>query len=244
MNSPTVHPAPKVEQSGSVRIITFTGEGVRDVENTIARELEGNLAGLAECQLLLDFTKVETLSRVELETLIRLHKQLKDGGGRLTLFNLSIEVFGILWAEKIERRMGVCREQANKAIPLPDNATLPTDLAWKETAMSSVARTPPKAEQSDGVKIIRFTAGQNRDVENVIAKELEGLTDGLGKSHLLLDFTNVEYITSVELGTLIGLHKRMKATGGRLTLFNLNLQVFEVFAVTRLDTLLGICREA
>ena len=62
-------------------------------------------------------------------------------------------------------------------------------------------------------------------------------------SHLLLDFTNVEYLSSVELGTLITLHKRVKAFGGRLTLFNLNAQVYEVFTVTHLQTVLGICRE-
>jgi anti-sigma B factor antagonist len=108
--------------------------------------------------------------------------------------------------------------------------------------MSSETRTPPKVEQQGGVKIITFTRGRLRDVENVIATELQGRTDELGECHLLLDFTNVEFITSVELGTLINLHQRMKESGGRLTLFNLNLEVFEVFAVTRLDTLLGICR--
>ena len=109
--------------------------------------------------------------------------------------------------------------------------------------MSSITRSPPKVEKRGGVKIITFTGGQARDVENVIATELDGLTEKLGQCHLLLDFTNVETITSVELGTLITLHKNLQATGGRLTLFNLNLQVFEVFAVTRLEGLLGICRE-
>ena len=109
--------------------------------------------------------------------------------------------------------------------------------------MSSISRSPPKVEKRAGVKIITFTTGQKRDVEDVIATELDGHTDGLGECHLLLDFTNVEFITSVELGTLIGLHKRMKASGGWLTLFNLNPEVFEVFAVTRLDNLIEICRE-
>jgi anti-anti-sigma factor len=108
--------------------------------------------------------------------------------------------------------------------------------------MSSPTRTAAKTERIGNVKIITFTAGQLRDVDNVIATELGCLTDELGECHLLLDFTNVDFITSVELGTLVSLHKKMKASGGRLTLFNLNLQVFEVFAVTRLETLLGICR--
>jgi len=109
------------------------------------------------------------------------------------------------------------------------------------TVVSSAARLPPKTEQTGTVKIITFTAGQVRQ-ENVIATELDGLTDNLADCHLLLDFTNVEYITSVELETLLSLHKKMEASGGRLTLFNLNFQVFEVFTVAHLENLMGICR--
>ena len=108
--------------------------------------------------------------------------------------------------------------------------------------MSPSTRLPPKVEQHGGVKIITFTAGQSRDVGNVISEELDGLTDNMGECHLLLDFTNVEYITSVELGTLISLQKKLKGSGGRLTLFNLDFRVFEVFTVTHLQTLLSICR--
>jgi carbon storage regulator CsrA len=115
------------------------------------------------------------------------------------------------------------------------------DHAPQFTTVTAATRLQPKTEQAGTVKIITFTAGQVR-LENVIATELEGLTDDLGECHLLLDFTNVEYVTSVELGTLVSLHKKMKASGGRLTLFNLNPQVFEVFLVTHLETLIGICR--
>jgi anti-anti-sigma factor len=102
---------------------------------------------------------------------------------------------------------------------------------------------PPKVEKSGNVKIITFTGDEVRDVENILAGELQGNMEDLAECHLLLDFTHVEYLTSVELGTLISLHKRVKASGGRLTLFNLNAQVYEVFTVTHLQTLLGICRE-
>jgi anti-sigma B factor antagonist len=101
----------------------------------------------------------------------------------------------------------------------------------------------PKVEQSDNVRVITFTADKVRDVENMLARELEGRTDRLGACHLLLDFTNVECLNSLELGTLITLHKRMKAAGGRLTLFNLNAQVYELFTITHLQTVMGICRE-
>ncbi len=105
------------------------------------------------------------------------------------------------------------------------------------------AHTSPKVEQSDNVRVITFTADKVRDVENMLARELEGRTDRLGACHLLLDFTNVEYLNSLELGTLITLHKRMKAAGGQLTLFNLDAQVYEIFTTTHLQTVMGICRE-
>jgi len=116
-------------------------------------------------------------------------------------------------------------------------------LLFLETDLSNNNHLPPKVEKSGNVKIVTFTGDEVRDVDNVLAKELKGHTEDLTQCHLLLDFTHVEYLGSAELGTLITLHKRMKASGGRLTLFNLNAQVYEVFTVTRLQTLLGICRE-
>jgi anti-sigma B factor antagonist len=101
----------------------------------------------------------------------------------------------------------------------------------------------PKVEKSGNVTIITLTSGASGEVGNRIASELEGRTEGLGQTHLPLDFSNVERINSEELGTLVGLHQRVKALGGRLTLFNLSADIYEVFAVTHLQTLLGICRE-
>jgi anti-anti-sigma factor len=107
----------------------------------------------------------------------------------------------------------------------------------------SVPLLSPKVERSGGTIIITFAADAIRNVENVIARELEGLTAGTSERHLLLDFSHVDYLNSVELGTLITMHKQARAAGGRLTLFNLSAQLFKLFSVTRLDTLLEICRE-
>jgi anti-anti-sigma factor len=100
----------------------------------------------------------------------------------------------------------------------------------------------PKVEYHGNVRIITFTPGGPERFGDVLGGKLQGLTEELGLCHLLLDFSCIERITSVELGTLVNLHKQLKSSGGRLTLFNLNLSVFEVFAVTRLETLIDICR--
>jgi len=102
----------------------------------------------------------------------------------------------------------------------------------------------PKIEQAGNVRILTFAADRIRDdIETMIADDLKGRSGDLSETHVLLDFTNVEFISSLELATLINLHRRVKTAGGRLSLFNLSPSVFEVFAVTRLEQLFSICRE-
>lgn len=102
---------------------------------------------------------------------------------------------------------------------------------------------PPKVERCGNITVITFTRDAIRDVENVIARELEVLPVETGVQHLLLDFANVTRLSSVELGTLVTLHKRVEAAGGCLILFNLSAPIFGLFTLTRLNTLLRICRE-
>jgi anti-anti-sigma factor len=79
-------------------------------------------------------------------------------------------------------------------------------------------------------------AGGQTGLADRLAGELAGLTAG----NLLLDFSRVEWLASVELGTLVGFYKRLTAAGGRLALCNLTERVAEVLVVTRLDTLLEV----
>ena len=101
----------------------------------------------------------------------------------------------------------------------------------------------PKVERNGNVTVITFTGRRNRGVGNALASELEGRSDGLYECHLLLDFVNMEFITGVDLGTLITLHKKTRASGKQLILFNLNAEIYEVFSITKLDTLFEILRE-
>jgi anti-anti-sigma factor len=116
-------------------------------------------------------------------------------------------------------------------------------VATVEGERTSEPRLPPKVESRGNVTVLTFTA-HKRDLEDMLGSELHGRTDGLGGSHLLLDFANVKSLGSLELGTLVSLHKKLRAAAGRLTLFNVSPEVYEVFEVTRLHTLLTICREA
>ena len=109
--------------------------------------------------------------------------------------------------------------------------------------MNQTIPSPSKMERNGKLRILTFEGGPIRDIENRLARDLEGQTDSLADCHLLLDFTRVESVGSAELGTIVSLHKKVSAGGGRLTLFNLKPEVFEAFEITRLNTLIQICRE-
>ena len=109
--------------------------------------------------------------------------------------------------------------------------------------MTPATGRPARVEQAGNLRIFTFEGGPIRDIQNRLSRELEGRTDGLDGCHLMLDFTNVESVGSEELGTIIRLHRKMNSGGGLLTLFNVRPQVFDAFAVTRLDTLVRVCRE-
>jgi len=74
--------------------------------------------------------------------------------------------------------------------------------------------------------------------DNSLASELEA-AEFCGR-HLVLDFTNVRRINSAELGTLVGLHERLRSRGACLTLTRMDANIRQVFAVTRLDRFLTI----
>ena len=66
------------------------------------------------------------------------------------------------------------------------------------------------------------------------------LVDELDRPHLTLDFGAVDFLSSVGLGTLLTIHKQLRSRGGRLAVVNVRPHVYEVFAVTRVTTVLDV----
>ena len=54
-------------------------------------------------------------------------------------------------------------------------------------------------------------------------------------TRLVIDFSEVPYLTSPILGQLINLKKRLGMSGGRLGLRHVHPDLVEVFRITRLD---------
>jgi anti-anti-sigma factor len=105
--------------------------------------------------------------------------------------------------------------------------------------MSVQAFDPGRGTQDpDGPRVIALHGGRVGHDENEIAAELAGLR--VGPEALVLDLAAVQSLTSSELGTLAGLHRRARAAGGRLTLVNLNPQLYAVFDRLMLTTFLEV----
>jgi anti-sigma B factor antagonist len=73
-----------------------------------------------------------------------------------------------------------------------------------------------------------------------VEPQLDRLAEQAGHGTLRLDFRHVEHLTSMVLGKLVSLHKRMRDVGGALQLVNLNADLYELFQITRLNTFLDV----
>lgn len=108
----------------------------------------------------------------------------------------------------------------------------------------TVAGEPGLVEVQDvaDVAIVHLAASRILDESNVgqLSEQLFRLVDRDHRQKLLIDFRDVEYLSSAALGALITLNKKLKGTAGRLRLCGMDPRVHQVFAVTRLDKIFDI----
>src|SRR5215475_29688 len=112
--------------------------------------------------------------------------------------------------------------------------------------MSSPARRRRlEVEPIGDVTVVNFVDRKILDEQNiqVIGEQLFSLVDEEGARKVLLNFSNVEYLSSAALGKLITLNKKLQGVGGRLILCNIHPQIYEVFEITRLNKLLNIRKD-
>jgi anti-sigma B factor antagonist len=98
-----------------------------------------------------------------------------------------------------------------------------------------------EVENMGDVTVICLTDRKILVEQNIqaIGEQLFNLV-GEGRKKLLLNFRNVEYMSSAVLGMLVTLNKKVHAAGGKLVLCSIDPQIREVFAITKLDKLFVI----
>ena len=107
--------------------------------------------------------------------------------------------------------------------------------------MSSVSSRLRVSEQ-DGITQVEFVDRNILDEANIqqIGEEISRLIDEQPQPRLLISFSNVDHLSSAALGTLITINNKVRAKDGQLRLANIDPQIVEIFAITKLDRLFQI----
>lgn len=99
-----------------------------------------------------------------------------------------------------------------------------------------------QVSQVGDVTVVRFVDRKILDEANIqeLGQELFRLVEEDHRTRLLLNFSSVEFLSSAALGKLITLDKKVKANKGKLKLSNIRPEIYEVFAITKLNKLFDI----
>ncbi|HUU84048.1 MAG TPA: STAS domain-containing protein [Phycisphaerae bacterium] len=94
----------------------------------------------------------------------------------------------------------------------------------------------------DGVHIVEFSDRKILEELSIrnIEEELSTLVAAEEGIKLLLNFKNVEHLSSAALGMLINLEKEVAHKNGKLILSDIRPQIYEVFRITRLHKMFEI----
>ena len=91
---------------------------------------------------------------------------------------------------------------------------------------------------SNDVHIVAISGSLDSATSPEAQKSLDGVLAGAKK--VVLDVSNLDYISSAGLRVLLGVAKKLRASGGALRLFGLNQSVKEVFEISGFSTILSV----
>jgi anti-sigma B factor antagonist len=96
--------------------------------------------------------------------------------------------------------------------------------------------------QIKDVAVVEFTENKILDEMNIseIGQALLDLADSRDRPKVLLDFANVDHLSSAALGMLINVNNKVRQNNGQLRLANIRPQIMEVFTITKLNRLFRI----
>ena len=105
-------------------------------------------------------------------------------------------------------------------------------------------RTEHRLDVSDvgDVSVARFRDKKIMEDPGIqeIGRELFDLVERDNRKKVLLDFSEVSFMSSAALGKLITLYKKSHTNGSDLKLCGIRPEIIDIFAVTRLDRLFDI----
>lgn len=102
----------------------------------------------------------------------------------------------------------------------------------------------PRIEIEHGMDVTFVTFVEEKILEEEQIKDLreslEPVIEENGSKKLILNFSNVKFMTSAVLGLLVRVHKRVVELDGKLQLSNLDSNLRRVFEITQLTKVFDI----
>jgi anti-sigma B factor antagonist len=130
---------------------------------------------------------------------------------------------------------------ARPAAAAPPGAQVSRPPGTAAPAPSAKARLLMTEGYGD-VHVVRFQTSRVLDGSNVsqLGEELDDLVMKRYMTKMILNFENVQYMSSAVLGKLITLNKNILKEKGKLKLCSIDKNVFEIFSIMKLDKLFAI----
>jgi anti-anti-sigma factor len=100
-----------------------------------------------------------------------------------------------------------------------------------------------ETRDSGDIRVVVIEGRIDAHTTATLEDQLNKMVDG-GAHKLVLDFQNLDFISSAGLRTLLSTAKRVRAAGGDLKVCALNSNVREVFDITGFSTIFSVTSNA
>ncbi|HLZ13654.1 MAG TPA: STAS domain-containing protein [Candidatus Acidoferrum sp.] len=103
-----------------------------------------------------------------------------------------------------------------------------------------------KQETRGNVKVVGLCGRLDANSSQAVEKQLQAFMDQ-GEERLVLDLTELTYISSLGLRVFIAVAKSVRNVNGKLALAGLNNHIYEIFKIARFTNIFSIyrsCEEA
>lgn len=98
-------------------------------------------------------------------------------------------------------------------------------------------------EYAENATVITFTDEkilEEKDVQALQESIMSVIESASGGIKLILDFSNVQFLSSAVLGLLIRISKKVYENDGQLKLCSINPKIYKIFKITRLTKIFDI----
>jgi anti-sigma B factor antagonist len=114
-------------------------------------------------------------------------------------------------------------------------------MAAENSAAKPVSQLTLVTSAEGDTSIVRCTGKLVTASTGILQTEVRGLIPG--SKRIVLDLTDLGYMDSSGLGSIIGLYVSVKSAGGRLEVINLSARVRQLFSITNVLSLFEVCGE-